>query len=136
MVVPFRLGLSGLAMWATSCAYSGAARLSSTISTNSPSAAIAMRFLRSCRHASAHGLRPATAGRNSVVSSCSARAAINGSPPRRAPLLRQPELVDQDVPLRIPHVAVHVGRQEVDLLGVVQIDPRRLVGELVVDGRP
>ena len=44
-------------------AYSGAARLTATISRNSTSAAIAMRLRRSRRPASAHGLRPAIAGR-------------------------------------------------------------------------
>ena len=40
--------------------------------------------------------------------------------------LGEPELVNEDVPLRVPLVAVHVLGQEVDLLGVVQVDPRRL----------
>ncbi len=68
IVVPFRFGTSGFTC-ATSLAYSGAARLSTTISRNSPSPASAMRLRRSRRAARAHGLRPAIAGRKSALGS-------------------------------------------------------------------
>ena len=57
---PFRLGGNGFTC-ATYFAYSGAARDSTTISRNRPSAASAMRLRRSRRPASAHGFRPTTA---------------------------------------------------------------------------
>src|SRR6185437_12097642 len=53
----------------------------------------------------------------------------------RARLL-QPQAVNQDVPLRIPLVAVDVLGQEVDLLRVVHVDPGSLRGVRVVDLRP
>src|SRR5580692_6352652 len=142
MVVPLRFGTSGLPTCATSCAYSGAARHTTTIRRNRTRAAIAMRLDRSRRQASAHGLRLATAGRNAVDVVCSATAAMPCSPrgPGRRPgprgLLREPQLVDQDVPLRVPLVPIHVLGQEVDLLRVVQVDPGRLLGVLVVHLRP
>src|SRR6185437_7787496 len=52
----------------------------------------------------------------------------------RARLL-QPQAVNQDVPLRIPLVAVDVLGQEVDLLRVVHVDPGSLRGVRVVDLR-
>src|SRR5215831_4165881 len=104
---------------------------------NTPSAASATRLRRSLRHASAHGLRPATAGRNPMTVVCSATAATKWSPFRAAaPLRGQPHLVDQDVPLRVPLVAVHTLREDVDLLRVVEVHPGSLLGVHVVDLRP
>src|SRR5260370_25325484 len=75
-VVPFRFGTSGFTC-ATSRAYHGASRLSTTISRNSPSAASAMRLRRSRRPASAHRLPPAIARRHPAESStCSSSVAI------------------------------------------------------------
>src|SRR6185437_13664705 len=50
--------------------------------------------------------------------------------------LLDPELVDQDVPLRVPLVVPDPLRQEVDLLRVVEVDPRSLIGHVVVNLRP
>src|SRR5689334_25405087 len=125
-VWPFRLGGNGFTC-ATYLAYSGAARDSTTISRNRASAASAMRLRRSRRPASAHGFRPTTAEVDSgPTSACSSRVAM----------LREPEPVDEDVPLRVPQVTVNVAGQEVDLLRVVHVDPGRRVGLGVVDLRP
>src|SRR5215471_9620311 len=112
IVVPFRLLTNGF-VWAIWLANSGASRDTTTISRNSTSAAIAMRLCQSRRPASSHGLTI---------------AAATG--------LLQPQLVEQDVPLRVELIAVDAAGQEIDQLGVVQGDPGRLVGDRVVDLRP
>src|SRR5215469_2955048 len=103
---------------------------------NNPRAASAMRLRRSRSQASAHGLRPATAGRNPVTVACSTTAATKRSPFRPGALRRQPQLVDQDVPLRISLVAVHGVREDGYLLPVIHVDPRSLLGVHLVDLRP
>src|SRR5258708_25354722 len=143
MVVALRLWTKGLT-FAMSLAYSGAAKLTATISRNKTSAAIAILFRHSRRPASAHGLRPLISARNSSgtcaggpadsVSAIAISGRLSGRRQRRC--LLQPLLVDQDVPLRIPLVPLDALGQEVDLLGVVQVDPRRLVGHGVIDLRP
>src|SRR5436309_1349749 len=132
----------------------GAPKLTTTISRKSASPAIATRLRTSRRPASAHGLRPATSGPPGEAGSTCSRAATSAmyqspyqpgagrfrgtSPPPGSDStgLLDPELVDQDVPLRVPLVVPDPLRQEVDLLGVVEVDPRSLIGHLVVNLRP
>src|SRR5712692_7646054 len=132
MVVPFRLLANGFTC-AMSFAYSGAAKLTATISRKSTSAAMAMRFRHRRRPASAHGLCPLISGDRSS-GDCAGGSA--DSVRAIAIWLTQPLLIDQDVPLRVPLVSVDPRRQEVDLLGVVQVDPWCLVGHVVIDLRP
>ena len=84
IVVPFRLFANGFT-FATSFAYSGAAKLTTMISRNRTSAAMAILFRQRRRPASAHGLRPLTSGDRSGIcaggSADSVRAiAISGRP--------------------------------------------------------
>src|SRR5437763_1229821 len=51
------------------------------------------------------------------------------------PLLH-PELVEQDPVLLVVLKVAHPARDEVGLFGVVEEEPRRLVGELAVDPGP
>src|SRR5881275_2101747 len=123
------------------------------IRRNMTSPPMAMRLRTSRRPASAHGLRPATSGPPGEAGSTCSRAATSamyhspyqpgagGSAEPPAPgfefdRLLDPELVDQDVPLRVPLVVPDPLRQEVDLLRVVEVDPRGLIGHLVVNLRP
>src|SRR6266705_946106 len=146
MVVPLRLLTKGFTL-ATSCAYSGAAKLTPMISRNSTTAAMAIRLRHSRRPASAHGLRPLISGRRSSgtcaggsadsVSAIAIGSHLGGRRwQSRRWLLLQPLLVDQDVPLGIPLIPLNALGQEVDLLRVVQVDPRRLVGHRVIDLGP
>src|SRR6476646_1974379 len=108
-------------------------KLITTTTTNITAPAIAIRLRTSLRPASAHGLRPATSGPPGAAGSMCSRAATSAiqrhltNPGRAAPAeppapdvgftqLLDPELVDQDVPLRIPLVVPDALRQEVDLL--------------------
>src|SRR6476660_7907508 len=130
----------------------GAAKLMITISMKSSNPASATLLRMSRRPASAHGLRRATwsdepPGSNPVCGSSTVsaihahRTAVGAGPqfaaPPRSPVrLLPPHLVDADVPLGIPLVPLYPLREEVDLLRVVEVDPRSLVGHLVVDLGP
>src|ERR1700743_851770 len=129
-VVPFRLFTNGLT-WAMSLAYTGASSDTSTMSRNRISEAIAARSLDSRRAATAQGLRAAASRAGAVIRAGAACVVTELVTP-----LLEPELVDEDVPLRVPRVALDVARQEVDLLRVVEVHPRCLGGHLVVDLLP
>src|SRR5262249_27935894 len=78
MVEPLRLFTNG-SVCATLCAYHGASKLSTTITTNSAPPASATRSRRKRRHASAHGPRATTLGSTLSASATGGSASANSA---------------------------------------------------------
>src|SRR3954469_24720024 len=149
-VVPLRLFANG-STCATCLAYSGAATAATTMSTNRPSAASAIR-LRARRPASAirwgagrrparrQGLFPATSRALSPgarrTSPAGSGSYANSAMRRGRPALCDRGLVEQQEPLRAEREVLEPLRHEVELLGVEHGNPRCGVGDVLVDLLP
>src|SRR5580765_411910 len=141
-VVPSRFERNG-SVCATCCAYSGAASDAATITTSTPSIAIAIQFLNSLRRAIAQGLAPlgsvpTTAGTSPArVLLIASRSSFgpDTSPARRRGLL-DPRLGHEPVELLAEREVADAFRHEVDVLRVEERRHRRLIRHHPVDLRP
>src|SRR3954466_7009230 len=141
-VVPLRLFANG-SVCAMCSAYSGAAKLTTTISANRASAPSATLLRRRRRPARRQGLLPAMSravspGARTTApagSGSEAKSAMTGRRLARRPSLHG-RLGEEEVPLRAELEALHPRGREVEHLRVHERHPRRLVRRRLVDGRP